>query len=527
MAARNGTFITVLGLALFSFMAGPAQAGCGCEKPPPPYTTVRPAATYAGTPVSLIHEDLAPGSAYTVTFSSGAAEPVTVEAVAALRRDLADGQNRPHLVVDLPDLPLGPTAIAVHAAGQAEALLLIEDADFTIVPQPIVVPAWTDDVDFKDFQAAVSRDGTAYISLDMSNVTQAMVLEARAKGYPLRFSGGGVLFYNVQGVLMQQLDQGIPGLYTRFAPEKDEDSDVLRYSRHEFSSFYLQHEERQRHAVDADDPNWHLDGTPHVDHNHLVLAISGYVQGSGSTGIKEDPHADALPAPGATRPFKLEIRTSPLVDHAVAAERAITMSGSARVKGDVVTNGTLALSDKARVDDDATVFATAITGKAKVGKTIIATEPTEFLPVYLPSAIDRLGSVVIAAGESRTLVGPASFLATELRIEEGGELFIDNSAGPVIVYVTGSVVADRGRIRPYWRAADEFALYVDGGGDVRLPGTGILYGIVYAPSSRVSMNGSGRVVGAIVAGEVVLTDNAGVDYDKDLGRGKKHKRFEN
>src|SRR6184192_4125716 len=74
------------------------------------------------------------------------------------------------------------------------------------------------------------------------------------------------------------------------------ESDTLRYSRHEFSTYFLQHQERQPHAVDPTDGNWHMDGSRHVDHNHLILAIAGRVNG-------------AAPAAGATPPFDLVTST--------------------------------------------------------------------------------------------------------------------------------------------------------------------------------------------------------------------------
>ena len=30
--------------------------------------------------------------------------------------------------------------------------------------------------------------------------------------------------------------------------------------------------------VDPQDPNWHLDGTPHTDYSTLILAISGHLE---------------------------------------------------------------------------------------------------------------------------------------------------------------------------------------------------------------------------------------------------------
>ena len=79
-------------------------------------------------------------------------------------------------------------------------------------------------------------------------------------------------------------------MYSLAAAQGSSDSDVLQYSRHEFSTFYLQHEEREQHWVDGQDPNWHLDGTPHIDHDHLILAI---------TGVFDD---ESLPEAGTTPP---------------------------------------------------------------------------------------------------------------------------------------------------------------------------------------------------------------------------------
>ncbi len=53
------------------------------------------------------------------------------------------------------------------------------------------------------------------------------------------------------------------------------------------------------HAIDPTDDDWHLDGTPHIDHNHLIVAIAGvYADGS-------------LPQPGATKAFDLHLNAVP------------------------------------------------------------------------------------------------------------------------------------------------------------------------------------------------------------------------
>src|SRR6185295_5438423 len=146
-------------------------------------------------------------------------------------------------------------------------------------------------------QAAVGRNGIVYLALDLTNMQQPMVVTAQALGFPLRFTESDVVFYNRQGFLMQRLATPgkngvvpVPGMFVVPTANGATDSDELHYSRHEFVTYFLQHQERQPHAVDPTDPNWHLDGSPHVDHNHLIIAITGTL-----FGVK-------LPA-GATTPF--------------------------------------------------------------------------------------------------------------------------------------------------------------------------------------------------------------------------------
>src|SRR3954451_21164003 len=78
-----------------------AHAGCGCSKPPPPIASIRPSVVYAGAPVTLFSPAFVEGTSYSVTFTAGTAvASVVVGGQAILRRDLADGQPRPQLVVD-------------------------------------------------------------------------------------------------------------------------------------------------------------------------------------------------------------------------------------------------------------------------------------------------------------------------------------------------------------------------------------------------------------------------------------------
>src|SRR5262249_22382920 len=135
---------------------------------------------------------------------------------------------------------------------------------------------------YPGYRAAVGRDGVAYVSLDLTGMQMPMVFEAQAKGYPLRFGGDDVVFYNVQGFLMQMIQVGtqpVPGMFAFPADVGSLASAILHYSRHESVTYFLQHADHLPHSVDPKDPNWHLDGSRHVDHDHLILAIMGTLNG--------------------------------------------------------------------------------------------------------------------------------------------------------------------------------------------------------------------------------------------------------
>lgn len=527
-------FLGVIAFALAAVVPRTADAGCGCDKPPPVVASVRPHATYAGTDVVLFHPDFQPREKYEVVFTSGTTgETATVKSAAVMRADLADGRDKPQVVVSLPDLPLGPTAISV--GGRDGVLLYLDDAAFTVVPRPVVVPEQAGFTEVAGFRAAVGRDGAVYLSLDMSNVSLPRVFRAQAQGYPLRFTEDDVVFYNTQGFLMQLLDGGIPGLFSLAAAGKSGDSDLLQYSRHEFSTFYLQHAERQPHDVAADDPNWHLDGTPHIDHDHLVLAIAGSVDGG------------ARPLPGATPPFALVLSTYSLFHRGVVGETSVhvgdvamtdSYDSSCGVKatngethvcwqgsvphGDVHSNGLVRLTKNGIISGDAHASAYDISGNGIiVGEACLGGPPVELMPVSIPSAAEDIGSLVVTGRQANlTLRGPASYRLSELIITDNGRVFVDNSAGPVTFYVTGEVKISRnGMIIVSDQDPEKFAIYAAGSGPVTFEGNAIFYGVVYGPDSPVSVAGRAEFFGAVVGKDVALRDQSLLYYDTALRGG--------
>jgi hypothetical protein len=440
----------------------------------------------------------------------------SVSAQAVSKRDLANGQYKPQLVVTVPTLPLGPTGITVKQGTQTSPFMSVPDTDFVIAPAPIVIPSQVGEFRYQNFQAAVGRNGVVYLSLDLTNVTLPMVFQAQAKGYPLRFSSNDVVFYNPQGFLMQLLNQNMPGLGSTTA-SLGVDSNILYYSRHEFNTFYLQHNENQPHATDPADSNWHLDGTRHIDHDHMVLTIAGAVNGS-------------APVPGATPAFELVLKTFSLFHHGLVGASSIKMSNLSRAdsynseiglpgsQGDIRSNGLIDLDNYALVSGNATGASFSIKNGATItGIKTTTSKVLSFMPIAVPKELQNLGDIVRTNGAIYTLVGPASYKVGKIDLSNGAQLRVDNTMGPVTLYVTQYIKTTNGaQIATTDTNPEQFALYMVNGGDVGLTNAGTFYGVIYGPQSVIDFSNGGQFFGAFIGREVKLDNAAQVHYDTAL-----------
>jgi hypothetical protein len=291
---RMRTMSLRFALAIFAAAASlppAAHGGCGCDKPPPPRAAVRPFAGHANQVITLFNDHLIDGVRYTVVFESAVdGTQDSSRGKSRAKKDFADGQVRQHLRVRVPDeMALGPCRIKVLAGGQ-QIFALGED-QFTITGQPIVLHEFDEDIDRFAYQAGVGVDGTIYIPVDVSQVDDATTFIGSAHGLPVTFSSQDVAIYNEQGFLMQLLDPSKPGLF-RIYTGTATDSTTLGYWRHEFASYKRQHRQQDDFNTDGD-PDWHENGTYHVDHDHLMIAIRGLLPSGGRL------------APGSTPSFEL------------------------------------------------------------------------------------------------------------------------------------------------------------------------------------------------------------------------------
>lgn len=266
--------------------ATPARAGCGCDHPPPAWTSVMPPFGSAGATIQLMADDsaLEIGALYEVDFGDSA-------------RIKVRATHTDRLAVDLPAaVPPGPVAIRLSGPGVE---LFYPDDLFTALPRARRIQEREGVYAARNYDAAVGADGTLYLALDASRVLDPMQFTFALHGIALHFEHDDVVIYNADGVDLTlftldvedgsdrqwgsyygwsvESDHGLRNLYylPQVAHPHDADavSSVFTYWRHEFHTYAEAHEPGGSHEVD--EQGLHPDGTLHIDHDSLIIAIRG------------------------------------------------------------------------------------------------------------------------------------------------------------------------------------------------------------------------------------------------------------
>lgn len=276
----------VLGLTT-SLVAPPAQAGCGCDHPAPAWAPVMPAFAFPGGKIRIDGNGTSfkKSATYTVEFQRPLA-PLKVTVTAKNTRSID--------VVVPAGLPAGPLSVRVTGKGFDKTY---GKELFTALPLPRQIPAGDAIVAVNDYLGAVAQDGTLLIPFDLTQIADAEQFALVMTNLPLRFTPEDVIFYNKHGVdlTLFTMDVADPterewGSYYGWDVETDAglvqtiydhkvmgnmasgaESDVLTYWRHEFHTYNTAHMAGGSHVVDAN--GYHKDGTFHIDHDYLILAV--------------------------------------------------------------------------------------------------------------------------------------------------------------------------------------------------------------------------------------------------------------
>lgn len=293
--------------------APPAHAGCGCDHPPPALARVMPPFASPGhkVMVSLDSAVLTVGQSYDIVFGSN----VGAKGVAVTPASL---------IVEVPGVGPGPAAIVVKTSRKSSVTIGAEH--FTALVRPPVVPAAGGAFADVQFQASVASDGTLLLPINLRHVFDPMQLAFVITDLAYAFGPDDVTVYNMDGfdLTLFTLATSDPtvrqwGSYYGFDVEGDSNlvntlydhktvasskpeksSDVLTYWRHEYHTYRSAHDPKGGYSVDVN--GLHPDGTVHVNHGHLVIAIAGMKRSA------DDPLNPSVMMPLSPGSLKIDFR---------------------------------------------------------------------------------------------------------------------------------------------------------------------------------------------------------------------------
>ncbi len=280
-------------------LASSASAGCGCDHPPPDWTLVMPPFGSPGKAITINADsfEFVPGQSYGVKIG-GKWVVALAEATGSI------------VVPVQPNALVGPSEVQIVGG----VLDVVYPASvFTVMPVPRALPAVDGIYLARHYEIPVTADGTLLIPLDVGEVLDPTQFAFALPALELAFGHEDVVIYNADGVDLTLFtldvedptlrewgeyygwqvseDGGLGGMVYEPAIgspvgllKEENMSDIFSYWRHEFYTYADAHAPGGSHQLGAG--KLHPDGTRHVDHNQLVIAIRGHER---STGKPLDP----------------------------------------------------------------------------------------------------------------------------------------------------------------------------------------------------------------------------------------------
>ncbi len=288
MTGRRSLPLLLLTGALALAPAETALAGCGCDHPPPAWSVVMPPFGSPHKVITVFAEggSFTVGETYDVSFGSGP----TVSVVATMT-------DRLEVAVPKGAKP-GPAAIRVQGPGYDHTH---PDSAFTVLGRPRRIKNREGIFKARRYEAAVSADGTLLLPIDMEKVLDPVQFAFALRNLPLSFTADDVAIYNTDGIdltlftldvttpqlqwgeyigWLVETDAGLPAeIFEGLEYDSDDPirtSDLFTYWRHEFYTYRNAHLPGGTHEVN--EAGYHPDGTLHIDHDHLVIAIRGQLR---------------------------------------------------------------------------------------------------------------------------------------------------------------------------------------------------------------------------------------------------------
>jgi hypothetical protein len=227
------------------------------------------------------------------------------------------------------------------------------------------------------------------------------------------------------------------------------------------------------------------------------------------------------------------------------------------------TNGSVGSNGNVELDQNAVVFgslvpgpagAAVVLGNAKVSGSTTPSDKTVSLPEVSPPTGVSLGDVTVAAtgveslpsgtqvygdfllgkNAQLTMTGPATYVFNNFEVGSGSELWIDDSAGPVEIFVQNDFLIQANTLvasLDYEPSDVSFVVLSDNIIDPELvvdldevdfESNAKMYASILAPNASIEINSNFELFGAIAAKALHLDSNCKIHYDESLAEKSKY-----
>ncbi|HUG70752.1 MAG TPA: pilus assembly protein TadG-related protein [Pirellulaceae bacterium] len=207
---------------------------------------------------------------------------------------------------------------------------------------------------------------------------------------------------------------------------------------------------------------------------------------------------------------------------------------AARHNGHVCSNGSITLSGPSYVDGNAlpgpghtvsTSGSSYVTGSRAPRTDPLSLAPVDFgdsatnnnnhnIPISDGGNAPLAGTSFNLSGGDHVTLDPGIYYFSKFTLSGGSGVTI---TGPTVIYCTGDFTASGGSVANLSQIPANLQIYCTGG-KVDISGSSSLYGVVYAPSSKVVRSGgSSDIYGMFVGKELTLSGGGGAHGDEALG----------
>jgi Tfp pilus assembly protein PilX len=185
----------------------------------------------------------------------------------------------------------------------------------------------------------------------------------------------------------------------------------------------------------------------------------------------------------------------------IGSNSDINLVGNATVNGDAIPGpkGSVSMKGNAEV--------TGLTDPASSVRTLP--------PPVIPAGAVDLGAIDLGGNTKKTLTA-GTYQISSISIAGNAQLTIDSSAGPINLYVTGTVDIGGNGVFNNSGAPQNLSITQIGGANVSFSGNAAFVGTLYAPDSALSVNGNADLYGSFIGKAMSINGNGGIHYDQFL-----------